>query len=164
MNKNSLLIFFFLFVINCASGQEMPTGIFVKNIDGQTIVSDSLIELNGFTLIFFWNVTCHHSVDVMTTINDDYLEEWEEKFNLEMLGISIDDSRNLAKVDPIRATNDWSFAILYDENSELRRALNVTSAPHVFLFKEEKIVWQKNILFEGDENEILEQINKHKDQ
>ena len=58
---------------------------------------------------------------------------------------------------------DWPFEIYLDSNSDLKRALNVNAIPHTFLLNSKnEIVWQHTSYFDGDEEELFEEIQKLK--
>ena len=48
-----------------------------------------------------------------------------------------------------------------DANQDLKRALNVNAIPHTFILnKNKEIVWQHTSYFDGDEEEIYEELLK----
>jgi hypothetical protein len=70
-------------------------------------------------------------------------DDWQEETGVKVIAVSIDDSRNAAKVAPFANGKDWPFEIYLDTNSDLKRALNVNAIPHTFLLNANKeIVWQ----------------------
>ena len=81
--------------------------------------------------------------------------------SVKVIAVSIDDSRNAAKVAPFANGKDWPFEIYIDANSDLKRALNVNAIPHTFLLNANKeIVWQHTSYLDGDEEELYEEILK----
>ena len=65
----------------------------------------------------------------------------------------------MSKVAPYVNSSDWEYEIYLDSNSDLKRALGVSSVPHTFLINNEgKIVWQHKGYIDGDEDELYEQI------
>jgi thioredoxin-related protein len=67
----------------------------------------------------------------------------------------------MPKVKPLVTAKNWTYDILVDLNSDLRRALNVTNPPTTFLIdKNGKIVFTHTGYLEGDENELEEKIKE----
>ena len=67
----------------------------------------------------------------------------------------------MPRVAPYVNASDWEYEIYLDPNSDLKRAMGVSTVPHTFLLNEEnKIVWQHKGYVEGDEMELFEEIKK----
>jgi peroxiredoxin len=76
-----------------------------------------------------------------------------------LIAVSVDDSRTAPKVKPLVTSKNWTYDILIDINSDLRRALNVTNPPTTFLIdKQGKIVYTHTGYLEGDELELEKKI------
>lgn len=111
-------------------------------------------------ILFFWTTWCHHSKEALTTIQDDYYEDWQEEYGLKLVGISIDDARNAVKVGPFASGLGWEYEIYLDENADLKRAMGVNNAPHVFIVDGDRnIVWQQEVFNSGDEEVLDEQLS-----
>ncbi|TAE46413.1 MAG: TlpA family protein disulfide reductase, partial [Bacteroidetes bacterium] len=55
----------------------------------------------------------------------------------------------------------WAYDIYVDENSDLKRAMNVVNIPHTFLLDGNgKVVYQHTSYADGDEDELFEQIKE----
>ena len=55
--------------------------------------------------------------------------------------------------------HDLDHEVYLDPNSELKRAMGVSTVPHTFLLNgEKKIVWQHRGYVDGDEDELREKI------
>ena len=55
----------------------------------------------------------------------------------------------------------WEYEIYLDPNRELSRSLGVSSVPHTFLLDGKgNIIWEHTGYIEGDEEELLEQIEQ----
>lgn len=139
--------------------QKNIANVEIRKLDNTSVMSGDLVEEGRPTLIVFWATWCSHTKDALTSINDDYLEDWISDFDLNLIAISVDDSRNLAKVKPFADGQGWEFDVFTDVNSDFKRAMNVNNAPHFMLFDlDGNLVWQQNSFAPGDEYTIEKQL------
>ena len=65
----------------------------------------------------------------------------------------------MSKVAPYVNSSDWDYEVYLDSNSDLKRAMGVSTVPHTFLINGKgKIVWNHKGYIDGDEEELYEQI------
>ena len=123
----------------------------VKTLDREVFnIQD--IENNGAPIVIsFWATWCKPCIKELNNIAEVY-EDWQEKTNVKVIAVSIDDSRNLSKVSPKVNSLDWEYEVYLDPNKDLARAMGVSNVPHTFLLNGKKeIVWQHKSYKEGDE-------------
>jgi thiol-disulfide isomerase/thioredoxin len=132
----------------------------IKSIEGKLVNTDIFENDNQPIVVSFWATWCKPCAKELDAITEVY-EEWQDETGVKVIAISIDDARNAAKVAPYANGKDWPFEIYVDANSDLKRALNVNAIPHTFLLNANKeIVWQHTSYFDGDEEELYEEILK----
>ncbi len=168
--KNLLVLITLIFAASTASfaqdttstSSELPN-LIVKNTDGENVNIQSLADGEHITIISFWATWCKPCIKELTNIQD-LLEDWNEEFNVRLVAISVDDSRNISKVKPFAAGRGWNFDILLDPNGDVQRAMNVSNPPTTMIAdKNGKIVYLHTGYQEGDEYEIedhLVELNK----
>jgi cytochrome c biogenesis protein CcmG/thiol:disulfide interchange protein DsbE len=76
-----------------------------------------------------WCSPCKRELDAMTEI----FPEWQANYKVELLAITIDDSRGLAKVPGIVTSKSWPFTVLADTKQELQQNLGFQTVPETFL-------------------------------
>lgn len=136
-----------------AQEQKIPS-IQLKDLVGNMIDADTLNNDGKPIIISFWATWCKPCVRELNAINDQY-PDWVEETGVKLIAISIDDSRNSARVKPFVKSQGWEYEVYIDENQELKRALNVNNIPHTFLLDGEgNIVWQHNGYTPGDEDHL----------
>tara|TARA_B100001093_G_C26857933_1_gene1028371 strand:+ start:6280 stop:6768 length:489 start_codon:yes stop_codon:yes gene_type:complete len=156
------IVFFTLFsiVIVAQTKNNSFPSIELKSLEGTTINTIDIENDGKPIVICFWATWCKPCAKELDAISEVY-EEWRDESGVKVIAVSIDDSRNLAKVAPYANGKDWPFEIYIDANSDLKRALNVNAIPHTFLLNEKKeIIWQHTSYFDGDEEELYEEISK----
>lgn len=155
-----IFIFAIAFVSNAQSkGQQLP-GIEIKDLSGNSVDISEYSENNKLTIISFWATWCVPCKKELNNISELY-EEWVEDYDVELVAISIDDSRNMAKVKTYINGQGWDFEVLLDANSDLKRALNFQTVPFTLLVDQDgNIVYRHTGYVEGDEYILEEELAK----
>ena len=150
----------FAFVISSAfapMSKTMPS-IEVKTLDGQAVNIKDYTSNGKITVISFWATWCSPCKRELDAIAE-YYEEWQEDYNVELVAITIDDSRSLAKVPALIETKGWEYTIFADAKQELKKALNFQTVPQTFLVDPEgNIVYEHTGYNPGDEFELEDKI------
>ncbi|MBT3621977.1 MAG: TlpA family protein disulfide reductase [Flavobacteriales bacterium] len=162
MNKKTLLSILasLLFTtISIAQKSTLPS-LNVKTLDGSNINITTIENSDNPIVISFWATWCKPCKKELNTIAEVY-EDWQDETGVKLVAISIDDTRSMAKVAPYVNASDWDYEVYLDPNGDLKRAMGVSTVPHTFLLNSKKeIVWQHKGYVDGDEDELLEQIEK----
>lgn len=134
--------------------------ISLKNVDGEDIQLADYGKNGKITVISFWATWCKPCIKELKNING-LLEEWVEEYDMELVAISVDDSRNAVKVKPMVNAFNWDFDILLDPNGDVQRAMNVANPPVTFLIDQNgTIVYTHTGYVEGDEYELEDHIKE----
>jgi cytochrome c biogenesis protein CcmG, thiol:disulfide interchange protein DsbE len=157
-----LLASLFLFFISWSTGyaqSDIPV-VNLKALDGKTISSKTFQNDGKPIVISFWATWCKPCIQELMAINENY-EEWQKETGLKLIAISIDDSRNSAKVPGFVNGKGWDYEVYLDENSDFKRAMNVVNVPHTFLVDGNgKFVWQHTSYMPGDEKKLYTKIKE----
>ena len=157
----TLFVFIAVFAFSATSifAQKTSTlpSVSLKNLDNKTLDIKAVAK-EKITVVSFWATwcaPCKKELDNIATVYD----EWQEKYNVQLVAVSVDDARTTAKVKTMVNGKGWDYLVLLDSNQELKRALNVTSVPFTFLINQKgEIVYQHTGYKEGDELKLLEKI------
>lgn len=143
-----------------AATAQMPK-VTVENNKGETINTADLIDGKTPIIVSFWSTTCKPCIMELNAINDA-MEEWLEEADFRVVAVSIDDSRSSAKAKSMASGNGWDdFIVLLDKNQDLKRAMNVSLTPQVFVLDANgKIVYSHTGYTPGSELELFEKIKE----
>lgn len=144
-----------LFATSHLIGQELPSTT-LKTLDGQSVNIKDAISTEGPTVISFWATWCKPCIKELTAFMD-YAIDLEEELGAKVLAVSIDDSRNSARVAPMAQGQGWEYTILLDENQDLKRNLGIVNVPFTLVLNSEgEVVWKHSGYSPGDEEELAE--------
>ena len=128
--KKILSLLCFVLAVATVSAQQLPD-VKVENAQGKMV---SIRELsNGKPMIIaYWSIACKPCIQELNAINDA-LADWKSEAELVVVAVSVDDARLKASAKAIAQSRDWEFICVYDENQELKRAMNVSLTPQSFV-------------------------------
>lgn len=139
--------------------QQLPS-VMVKKMDGSPVNIQDYGKTGKIMIISFWATWCTPCIKELNNVLDLY-DDWQKKYGLELVAVSMDDARTSSKVQPVANSLGWPYLILLDENKDLARAMNVNNPPQTILIDQNgNIVYVHNGYTEGSEIELEEQIKK----
>jgi cytochrome c biogenesis protein CcmG/thiol:disulfide interchange protein DsbE len=151
------ILFAALFNSLILNAQNVPS-VTVKTLSGESFNTKDISNDGKPYIISFWATWCKPCIKELNTIAEVY-EDWQKETGVKLITISIDDTRNSQKVAPFVSTQAWDYDNYLDSNGDFKRAMNVNTVPHTFLFDGKgNIVWQHTSYNPGDEDELLEKI------
>lgn len=147
------------FSISVSAQKNLPD-VTAKTLDGQTVNLKEFGENGKITVVSFWATWCSPCKKELDAIADLY-EEWQEDYNAELVAITIDTRRAVAKVPAIVETKGWEYTILHGNEEEMRSAFNFQTIPQTYLVDQEgNIVYIHNGYSPGDEEDLGDKIAK----
>lgn len=156
--QSILVLAVFLFSSAFTTINNTLPDVDVKTLDGQTVNIQDLVGNEKITVISFWATWCSPCKKELDAINEVYAD-WQEEYNVELLAITIDDARSLAKVPAMVESKGWEYTVLSDAKQDLKRALNFQTVPQTFLIDQNgEIVYTHNGYNPGDEFELEDKI------
>ena len=147
------IIFFFFISILGYSQNQMPN-IELNAISGESLnLSTDFNEVDKLYVFSFWATWCAPCINELEAIHKKYAT-WKESLNVEIIAVSIDDSRTQKRVKPFLKGKGWTYNVLLDSNQELKRALSIVNVPYTIVVKNSKIVFVSNGYSQGAEEEL----------
>jgi cytochrome c biogenesis protein CcmG, thiol:disulfide interchange protein DsbE len=150
----------FMLAAGIASAQKSLPNVEAKTLDGQVV---NLVEEYGgengkITILSFWATWCKPCQAELDAIADLY-PDWQENYNVELIAISIDDQRAVAKVGPLVKTKGWEYTVLLGNENDMRNSFGFSSIPQTFVVdKYGNIAYVHNGYSPGDEEALEEKL------
>lgn len=161
IKKLTLIAFLGLFLMSFTSFNDLFPSVELKSLDGKTVNTDEFINDGKLTVVSFWATWCSPCKRELDAIADIY-PDWQEDYDVDLVAITIDNSRQLTKVPGIVSSKNWDYTVLSDSKQKLQRALNFETIPQTFLLdKDGKIVYSHNGYNPGDEDHLEEIIAQY---
>ena len=141
-------------------GEQKLPDVTLADVDGKKINISDLGKSGKVTVFSFWATWCIPCKKELTNMADLY-EEWQKKYNVQIVAVSIDDSRSAGKVKPYIESQKWTYQVLLDANQDLKRAFNIQSVPFTVIADANgKVVATHSGYVEGDEFVVEEELQK----
>lgn len=138
---------------------DVPS-VTLKDMKGRNVNSNTFSNDGKPYIINFWATWCKPCILELNNINEKY-SSWQKETGVKIIAVSIDDSRNSRRVAPFVKGRGWDYEVYLDENSDFKRAMNVSNPPHTFLYDGDgKLVYTHNGYAPGDENELYEKLKE----
>ncbi len=155
----SFLALCFFAAVPALSGQKAIPSVEIKTLDGKTVNIQKYTHQSGkITILSFWATwckPCHQELDAVMEL----YPEWREKYDVQMLAVTVDTQRALAKVGPMVESKGWEYIILSDANQVLQTVLNFQSIPQTFLLdRNGDVIYEHTGYLPGDEYNLEEKI------
>lgn len=158
MKKTLFALCLSLIAFGLQAQNKMLPSANVKTLQGQTMNVQELGKSGKITVVSFWATWCSPCKKELDAIKD-YYEEWQEKYGVELVAVSVDDARTAAKIPAMIEEKGWTYRVLIDSNKEFQQTANIASVPHTLLLDTAgNIVFEHTGYAPGDELELEEKI------
>ncbi len=156
--KLYFLTFFLFLAFTVVNAQDQIPSVNLKTLDGQTVDLKDYVGKGKPVFLSFWATWCKPCVQELNNISE-LLPEWEAAYQLEVVAVTIDTQRQLAKAKSTVMTNGWAVTILSDSNQQLMTKLGFQTIPQSFLLDGTgKVVYSHSGYKPGDEYELEEKL------
>lgn len=140
--------------------QAALPSVTLKDVNGKSVKIETLAGNGKPVIISFFATWCKPCMRELKAIDELYAD-WQDEYGVEMYIVSIDQGQDSKKVKPLVDGQGWEYHVLLDPNSELKRAMNVQSIPHLFVLDGKgKIVYNHVGYSDGDELEIEKKLRE----
>ena len=153
--KKTYYIAVMLFAFVTGFSQKQMPNITIKSENNKSFnVKTDFKEKDKLYVFAFWATWCAPCLNELDAINEKYAL-WSKELNIEVIAVSIDDTRTQKRVKPLLNGKKWPYTILLDTNQDLKRALGIVNVPYTIVVKNQKIVHIHNGYSQGAEDELF---------
>ena len=153
--KRLFAIIFATLSIASLSAQQLPD-VNIEDISGKVVSVRSLATKP--LIIAYWSIACKPCIQELNAINDA-LADWRKEADFNVIAVSVDDARLKAAAKNMAASRGWEFICLFDDNQELKRAMNVSLTPQSFVVDGEgNIIYSHSGYTPGSEESLFDKI------
>jgi len=154
--KSFIIIFISTLVSISAFAQDKLPDLNLYDLSGNKVNVADYGSNGKITVFNFWATWCTPCKKELNNIADLY-EDWQEDYDVEIIAVSIDDTRTKAIVKSYVSGQGWDYTVLLDVNKDLQRLLNGQTVPFTVITDRNGNVIEKHSGYvEGDEY-ILEE-------
>ena len=148
-------------LISVMAFAQVPS-VKVENTKGESFDTKTLMETGKPMIVSFWSTSCKPCIRELDAVYDA-LPDWKAEADFDVVAVSTDDSRLLAKARSFAQGRGWGedYVLLFDKNQDFMRAMNVSQVPHVFVLDAKgNIVYSHTSYLPGNEIELFEAVKK----
>jgi len=156
---NKIIAYALLIAGSFSFAQELPS-LTLKDLDGNNTDLNKLVKGENVFVFSFWATWCVPCINELDAISEVY-EDWQDETKVRIIAIATDDTRTKKRIRPMVNGKGWEYLVLYDDNQDLKRALNITTLPHTLVLKNQKIIHRRTGYNPGVEDELYEIITNH---
>lgn len=157
--KKIVFLLCLLLTVNAFAQNELPN-VDLTTLDGNTVTMQKAAASDNVVIVSLWATWCVPCIKELDAISEVW-DDWKEETNVELIAVSVDDSRTASRVKPLTSGKGWEYEILLDPNNDLKRALGASTVPLTVLVKDNKIVYRHSGYSPGAELELFEKIKEY---
>lgn len=129
-----------------------------RTLYGETIHARELVRDEKVVVLSFWATWCAPCKKELDAMADLY-PKWKERYKVEVIAVTIDNQRALAKVPAMVTAKGWEYTILHGEEYAIRKAFNFQTIPYTVLIAPDgTIAYTHSGYVPGDEHKLEEKI------
>lgn len=145
--------------VSAYAQKEMPSVTLKSEKNKSYNVKNDFSEKDKLYVFTFWATWCVPCLNELDAINEHYAQ-WSKELNMEVVAVSIDDTRTQKRVKPLLNGKKWPYTILLDTNQDLKRALAIANVPYTVVVKNKKVVYVHNGYSQGAEKELYNKLKQ----
>ncbi len=126
-----VIILLAFWMITASAQQSLPSYL-VKDLDAQELNIKEYAQDGTPKIISLWATWCAPCRTELKALHEIY-PEWQDKYGVEIVAITIDSERMLKRAKAIYDTNGWDYTLLHADQKKFMAALGVDNIPYSIL-------------------------------
>ncbi len=161
MNKTATFVCVMLASCLLAHGADlkMAPKFTLMSADNQLVSLDSVLA-KGPVYMSFWALWCKMCIKELDAIRPYYDKTYKAK-GLQVLAMSVDGPKSVARVKPFAKSHKWDYTVLLDTEQKVKELFQVRAMPSAFIISQRgEIVYVHTGFKLGDEKQIAKELDK----
>ncbi|WP_366139527.1 TlpA disulfide reductase family protein [uncultured Porphyromonas sp.] len=155
MMKKTLLSLVALLMTTLCYAQDLPQAT-LRDLNGKPVKTSTFLQSGKPIILSFFGTWCKPCLRELDAVQEVYAD-WQAETGVTLYAVSIDEGADVQKVRPTVHAHGWEFVVLTDTNSDLKRMMNVSAVPALFIFDGSgKLLDRRTGYVEGSEGQILQ--------
>ncbi len=121
-----------LLISSLITAQESFPEATVMNEKGESVALHEYVKSGTPKIISLWATWCGPCRMELNGLKN-VADEWEEKYGLEIVTVSVDVPAMVNRARKMAETNGWDYTFMHDADQKLMADLNLNSIPHSWL-------------------------------
>lgn len=152
--RRILLSLLILLGAHLVQAQDLPR-VTLRDLSGKPVVTDSLLRAGKPIILSFFGTWCKPCLRELDAISEVYAD-WQAETGVTLYAICINEGADVQKIRPVVHAHAWDYVVLSDANGDLKRAMNVSAVPALFVLDGSgKLLHRRSGYVEGSESEII---------
>jgi len=161
MNKTLTVVSVLIFSCLLASATEpkMAPKFSLMSANNEMVYLDSVLQ-KGPVYMSFWALWCKMCIKELDAIRPYYDKTYKAK-GLQVLAMSVDGPKSVARVKPFAKSHKWDYTVLLDTDQKVKELFQVRAMPSAFIINQKgEIVYVHTGFKLGDEKQIAKELDK----
>ena len=151
------MIFVFMTIASATFFKTLPS-VDVKTFDGKSVNIQEYTTNGKIQLVSLWATWCGPCKVELNALQK-VEAEWKEKYDVEIIAITLDNARSLKKAEALAERQKWPYTFFTDAEGTLAGNLGVRGIPYSMLIDQDgNIVSTSEGYFPGYEAEMEKKI------
>lgn len=145
-----------VFILGSVYAQSLPLHqIDLKGLKGQRTTMDKVLPEGKNVILSFWATWCGPCKKELDAIESKY-EEWQNKYNVELIAISTDNARTAGRVKATVMQYKWPYEVYQDTESASKQVFNFQSIPFTAVLDARGNLVYTHIGYSSGDEKLLE--------
>lgn len=155
----SILLILAAFVVVNAGEVKMAPRFSLMSTSNKMLHLDSLLQ-KGPVYMSFWALWCKMCIKELDALKPYFDKTYKAK-GLQVLAMSVDGPKSIARVKPFAASHKWDYIVMLDSEQKIKELYQVRAMPSAFIINEKgEIVYTHTGFKLGDEKLIIKELDK----